>query len=382
MKTTFNLLTAISISVLSSSIFASSTNNYIIFVDAGSSGSRLHLFQYDNSSSFPVIQDVFSENTKPGLSSFADQPDAAGASLKKLFDDATQYLQKNGIDPSTVPVNVFATAGMRLLPHENQEAIYKNVKQFAKTNYSFPIEDVKTISGRMEGLYGWLDINYLLQNFQNHQPTIGSIDMGGASTQIAFATGDVRKPGDDIYIKLNGQPYTVFSKSFLRLGEDQARLTMMSDATAASCFPQNYAFNQTGIGNFNFSDCGNIYASIIQKQEVAEKIIPTNGKSFIAYSGFYYTYNFFGVDKTPDQSSLESSILNICNETWSQLQTNYPTTPAKYLSTYCADGMYQDNLLYGTYHLQGSQISVLNQINQQAIDWPMGAVLFRLTQNN
>ena len=93
MKKSFQLfLTAIIFSVVSTHAF--SKNNYIIYIDAGSSSSKLHIFEYEKSSSIPMIKDVFSESTKPGLSEYADHPESAGNSLKKLLDDATQFLSK------------------------------------------------------------------------------------------------------------------------------------------------------------------------------------------------------------------------------------------------------------------------------------------------
>lgn len=366
-------------SVLSVSAFANS-NNYIIYIDAGSTGSRLHIFEYEKSLSVPTIKDVYSESIKPGLSEYADHPESAGNSLKKLFDDAAQFLSVQGADLRTVPVNVFATAGMRLLPENKQQAIYLNVSNFIRNNYNFTIQDIKTISGKMEGLYSWLDINYLLENLQNHRPTVGSIDMGGASTQIAFATQDTSKPDDEVSLSIGNQYYKVFSKSFLGLGQDQARDTMLTDQSASHCFPKNYVVNNVSIGNFNILPCGAIYSKILQNQQVSKQLISTQGESFIAYSGIYFSYNFFYTDKTPDQISLETKIQNVCTKTWEQLQNDYPKIPAKYLSTYCANGVYHSKLIYDTYKIQGSQLMVANQINQKDIDWTLGAALYDLVQ--
>jgi Golgi nucleoside diphosphatase len=179
-------------SFLSAHAFADN-KNYTIFIDAGSSGSRLHIFEYEKSLPLPMIKDVFSESIKPGLSEYAAHPESAGQSLKKILDDANQFLLEKKINPHFIRVHLFATAGMRLLPEDKQQAIYRNVTNFIQNNYDFNTPDIRTISGKMEGVYSWLDVNYLLGNFQNNRTTTGTIDMGGASTQITFATNDLSK---------------------------------------------------------------------------------------------------------------------------------------------------------------------------------------------
>jgi len=380
MKKYFQLLVAIIISSALPANALAKNNNYIIYIDAGSTGSRLHIFQYEKSLSVPTIKDVFSVNIKPGLSEYADHPESSGHSLKKLFDDAAKFLLDQGADLRAVPVNLFATAGMRLLTEDKQQAIYLDVSNFIRNNYEFTIRDIKTISGKMEGFYGWLDINYLLENLQNHRATVGSIDMGGASTQIAFATKDTSKPDDEVSLNIDNQHYRVFSKSFLGLGQDQARDIMLIDQASSHCFPKNYVVNNVNIGNFNMLSCGSIYDKILKNQKASELLIPTQGESFVAYSGIYFSYNFFNVDKTPDQTSLETQIQNVCTQTWEQLQNDYPKVPEKYLSTYCANGVYHSKLIYDTYKIQGHQLTVANQINQKDIDWTLGAALYDLIQ--
>lgn len=375
-----SLFLAFLLSLSSISVFAGH-NQYAIFVDAGSTGSRLHVFQYDKTLPIPVIKDIFSESTKPGLSSYADHAEDAGASLQNSLDHAAQTLRNRGADIQFVSVHILATAGMRLLPEATQRRIYENVINYIKKNYQFAIGEVKTIDGQMEALYGWLDVNYLLENFQNRQPTVGSIDMGGASTQIAFAMQDLGWHDDVISLKISDQIYHVFTKSFLGLGLEQAGEAMKSHAAAGSCFPQNYRFSTSGIGDFSMAFCSSIYADIIENQQVSKKIAPIQGQPFIAYTGIYYTYNFFNVDKTPDQASLGAKIQYICSKTWNQLQSEFPTIAEKYLSTYCASGVYENLLLYKAYKIEGSQLTVANQINQKEIDWTLGAALYSLLEN-
>lgn len=51
---------------------------------------------------------------------------------------------------------------------------------------------------------------------------MGSMDLGGASTQIAFAVQDDLKGQDYLRVKLYGYPYNVYTHSFLCYGKNEA----------------------------------------------------------------------------------------------------------------------------------------------------------------
>ena len=363
------------------STYASSPQ-YAVMIDAGSSGSRAHVFEYTTSlpkPPIPLINDIYNKNTSPGLSSFANNPSAAGSSLKPILDEVARYLSSKNVDLSQVKISVLATAGMRLLPENEQQAIYANVRSFIRNNYAFSLstQNVRTISGTQEGLYGWLDVNYLSNNFAHPDSTVGSIDMGGASTQIAFATSDTSQPENEIDLTINNTRYRVFSKSFLGLGQNQALSAMTNNPNSSYCYPDGYNYN-TQSGAFNFSGCGAIYRGLIYAHNVEQKVIPTVGQNFIAYTGIFYTYDFFNVLQTPTNVALQSHINDICTKTWADLQSAYPAIPGKFLSTFCANGVYFYDLLYNTYRLQGSQLTVTSEINKTGIDWTLGALLYDL----
>ena len=362
--------------VLAPQVLFASTS-YKIYIDAGSTGSRIHLFQSDTAANtVPVITDLFNESVSPSLSSFALSPQNAGDSLKPLLDDVSNQLQQRGIT-TVVPVNVYATAGMRLLPVDQQSPIYADVTAFIKDNYSHLTPgDIKTISGKIEALYDWLDVNYLAENFQKHQATVGSLDLGGASTQLALETNDTTKPLDETSFSINGQAYRVFSISFLGLGQDQARGTIGNDLSAPSCYPQSYPMNGTEQGAYAFNNCHVNYESVLTKQDVSNQLISLADAKFIAFSGFYYTYKFFKPSLVADRTNYDAAINSVCAQSWEQLQQSYPAESAAYLSTYCANGAYVDDLLYDTYHLNDSQLSISTKVNGKSIDWTLGAALY------
>jgi len=369
------------ISVTNVLFAATPSTGYKIFIDAGSNSSRIHLFHYALSgNATPVITELFTEKAKPALASYASDPDNAGDSLKKILDATLSQLRGLGVT-TPVPVNVYATAGMGLLPVNQQNAIYREVTAFIKDNYTqLTPGDIQTIPGTMEGLYAWLEANYLAENFQNHQPTIGTIDMGGASTQLAFEATGTKPRNKTLPVTINGQPYRVFSVSFLGLGINQARASMGHSALNTRCYPANYPMNSSDVGDFSFSACQSSYSKIISGFHVHAQVPPLRGQKFLAFSGVYYAYHFFMPAATgaSKQLALEAQIKHVCAKPWSQLQSAYPSESKTNLATYCANGTYIDQLLYQSYHLTDAQLTINNKMNGKSMDWTLGAALYSL----
>jgi apyrase len=359
---------------LSTSVFAAS-ERYAIYIDAGSTSSKMHLYQYIQEDNKTNIKEIFSEKVKPGLSEYAEHPDNAPQSLKKALDDAVIQLQKLNVNEQGVALNILATAGMRLLTKEQQQAIYSAIKKDIEANYHFGNSVIETISGKMEGLYDWIDLNYLEGNFDLDKATLGAIDMGGASTQIAFETRDTSKLEGEVQFRYGNKIYHVFSKSFLGLGINKALFAMTQTENSGACFPTDSSAPRH---SFNQNICGDVYLSIINQYKIPEQLISFKDTHFALFSGAYYVYNFFGVEDG-SQLALDSRIKNICRMTWDEMKQEYKDSniPEDMLISYCANGVYLSKLFYDTYHLTWQQIWVTEKAhNKQPIDWTVGALLY------
>lgn len=66
--------------------------------------------------------------------------------------------------------------------------------------------------------------------------TVGSMDLGGASTQIAFAVQDDLNGSDYMHVKLYGYPYNVYTHSFLCYGKNEAEKMVMDKVIQVRCF--------------------------------------------------------------------------------------------------------------------------------------------------
>lgn len=233
---------------------------YGIVIDAGSSGSRLHIYKWQdpnyaalaeqaknsdeaNLKSVPKIyqSEDWLYKIKPGLSSFENHPDKAYKKhIKPLLKFAETIIPKEKIKDT--PVFLQATAGMRLLKKKTQDKILENICNGIKKHSKFNIDDcsnqIQVIDGETEGIYGWLSLNYLSGHFDNYDVassehfTFGFMDMGGASAQIAFVPSDkndIDRHREDIATvilkSINGdlQQWDVFVSTWLGFGANQAR---------------------------------------------------------------------------------------------------------------------------------------------------------------
>ena len=169
----------------------------------------------------------------------------------------------------------------------------------------------------------------------------------------------------------------------MRLGQDRARAVINRYNQTNACYPLNFAFNpdnKNELGQFNFSTCRSLYADLLLQHQIAKQLPRIPHKQFIAYSGVYFTLNFFNADTTPDSATVGSHVQTECTKPWDEFKkSNASKAPEKYLAGYCANGAYLTELLYQTYQLKPDQLTVTNEINKQKIDWTLGAVLARTT---
>src|ERR1700728_1002264 len=169
---------------------------YVLMIDAGSTGSRIHVYQFNNCGSSPELEDETFKMTEKnpngsGLSSYPDDPEAAAKSLDVLMDVAMTAVPENMRACS--PVAVKATAGLRRLGIEKSEKILEAVRHRLETSYPFPVvskeeNGVAVMDGSDEGVYAWITTNYLLGKIggPDHSETAAVFDLGGGSTQIVF----------------------------------------------------------------------------------------------------------------------------------------------------------------------------------------------------
>ena len=172
-----------------------------------------------------ILEDELWQEKKPGLSSYAEKPSDGAASISALLDLAKERIPEAAW--SRTPVTLRATAGLRLLPQQQSEALILAVKNTLDTS-GFVNEGVDIMSELDEGVFGWLTVNYLLHALDQPADSYVALDLGGGSTQITFAPRDqatlATAPASYLHTaSVFGKEQTLYTHSYLGAGLMAAR---------------------------------------------------------------------------------------------------------------------------------------------------------------
>ncbi|KAJ2610579.1 Guanosine-diphosphatase [Coemansia sp. RSA 1365] len=209
---------------------------YVLMIDAGSTGSRIHVYKFNYCKTNPELEDEVFKQLEPGLSSFKDNVDGAAHSLDGLMEVAMRSVPKSM--HKCTPIAVKATAGLRMLGSEKSNYILNAVERHLREDYPFRLisnSPVEIMEGKNEGIYAWITVNYLLGTLgDSEHNTAATFDLGGGSTQIVFEPrfelwdkktgGPKMASGEHRYeMTYGGQEYTLYQHSYLGYGLMEAR---------------------------------------------------------------------------------------------------------------------------------------------------------------
>ncbi|EKF27055.1 nucleoside phosphatase, putative,guanosine diphosphatase, putative [Trypanosoma cruzi marinkellei] len=226
---------------------------YSIVIDAGSTGSRVHVFRYNLTSNphagnfswngtrlslMPFLRlddELFVENYEP-LSKL-NNPNDAVASLSPLLEAAKAYIPESL--HACVPIELKATAGLRRIGRERAEAVLNVVRRFFARGpfwMQSELDSVRILEGWEEGPLAWLTVNYLRGALNGDNNTATILDLGGGSTQIVMYPTDPKAL--DAYaefsyaLKVNGRSFVVYQHSYEGNGLHAAKEQLLQAVAA------------------------------------------------------------------------------------------------------------------------------------------------------
>ncbi|QSH40086.1 hypothetical protein P0136_01520 [Lentisphaerota bacterium ZTH] len=364
-------------------IFPAAAADYSAIIDAGSSGSRIYLYQNctaTDGSPEAVLLQLNNNKITPGIASFATTPAMIGSYISPLLHSVRNKLEELGINEKEVDFYLLATAGMRVVAPSLQAALYSNLIDYLKANTDFKIQDVTTISGKYEGAFNWIAVNSLRNtlNSDNLEANAGVLDLGGASLEIAFATNRQNFPQKDIVkFKYGRKKYILYSQSYLGLGQDMARYQFSNDP---ACFPREYPMPDglTGTGNYHQA-LANV-KRLIRTHKISRFTakLPDMNK-FIALSGFVYIITPLELSSFYSIKDIEKASLHFSQKTWPQLLQEFPDD--NYLYSYYFNSILIINLLKALGFSHSSKMEATNMIGEKDISWTRGAAIFFVAGN-
>jgi guanosine-diphosphatase len=304
------------------------------------------------------------------------------------------------------PIQLKATAGLRLLGKERADAILDAVYTLFK-QFPFVVtsrDAVIVMDGKDEGPYAWMTVNFLLKSLTNSAgaaKTAAVLDMGGASTQIVFRPDDESVmdsvTADRTYhVATEGYATRVYTHSHLGYGLKQAGKQMMAaaakhgDEKAFSCFPKGTSEKIDGVTASNtegaeqsFGKCLAVAEGILQK----DKTCPTTSCSFNGipqpalpgtFTGQVYAFSYF-FDRMEPFLGPEGGVSSV-GALKAMAEGVCEGTEAKYTAhnkgTYCMDLAYLYAILKTGYDMSDStELHIRKKINGIETAWTLGAMM-------
>ncbi|CAL8315969.1 unnamed protein product [Merluccius merluccius] len=230
---------------------------YGVMFDAGSTGTRIHVYTFiQQGAGLPVLDNEMFHSVKPGLSAYADSPGTAAHTVRTLLKVAKKTVPR--LEWKRTPVILRATAGFRLLAPDKAQALLRQVAGvFEESPFLLPDDGVSVMNGTNEGVLAWITINFLTGHlYANAKNTVGILDLGGGSTQITFLP-KLRKtiegsPGADFVAQFEvfNSSHELYSHSYLGNGLMAARLATLGALGAeglewrlfsSSCLPSKFS---------------------------------------------------------------------------------------------------------------------------------------------
>lgn len=398
------------------------TEKYAVIFDAGSTGSRVHVFRFDpNMDLLRIGQDFeFYDKTNPGLSSYADDPQAAALSLKPLLLEG-QAVVPEELRPQT-PVKLGATAGLRMLKNGASDEILQAVRDLFKNESSleYKAEWVSILEGSEEASYMWIAINYLSGRIGKPYPdTVATVDLGGGSVEMTYAISEetaanAPKCSNDgeAYVHekyILGTKYHLYAYSYLYYGQLAARAEIfkVSRNSTNPCILDGYhGFYTYGGETYeassppsgsSFKKCRQVTLKALKLDAPCEHEKCTfngtwgggggEGQENVYLASFFFDIAIEAGIISPNVPSASARPIDFkraarlaCVTKYEDVKTVFPNVYDEDLPYLCMDLVYEYSLLVDGFGLDPfKKVTLVRQINYQnsliGAAWPLGSAI-------
>ncbi|XP_073323457.1 ectonucleoside triphosphate diphosphohydrolase 7-like [Pagrus major] len=444
--------------------------NYGIVVDCGSSGSRVFVYYWPPHNGNPhTLLDIRQmkdrdrkpvvKKIKPGISTLAKTPVQASDYLHPLLSFAAAHVPKN--KHKETPLYILCTAGMRLLPESVQAAILEDLVTDVPLEFDFLFSrsHAEVISGKQEGVYAWIGINFVLGRFdhadeedatvevttgsQNQRPisrrrTVGIMDMGGASLQIAyevpssitFTSPEEEEAGKTVLAEFNlgcdvehtQHVYRVYVTTFLGFGGNMARQRYEDQLVNNTLSKNRFLTTQTGLsedkpwldpclpgglsdtvvrdnrtlylrGQGDWTRCQEavrpflgLHNGTMSPGGVYQAPINFSNSEFYGFSEFFYcTEDVLRLGGQYDSGKYSRAAMDYCSTKWSTLKQRLDNklfsqqADISRLKYQCFKSAWMYEVLHSGFRFPADypSLKTAQLVYDKEVQWTLGAILFK-----
>ncbi|NXG17982.1 ENTP4 diphosphohydrolase, partial [Grallaria varia] len=446
--------------------------NYGIVVDCGSSGSRIFVYCWPRHNGNPHdlldIKQMRDKNRKPvvmkikpGISEFASSPDKVSDYISPLLSFAAEHVPR--AKHKETPLYILCTAGMRILPESQQKAILEDLLTDIPVQFDFLFSDshAEVISGKQEGVYAWIGINFVLGRFEHtddeepmvevHIPgtenqesifrkrTVGILDMGGVSTQIAyevpktvsFASSQQEEVAKNLLAEFNlgcdahqtEHVYRVYVATFLGFGGNAARQRYEDSLFSSTMLKNRLLGKQTGLsadspfldpclpldaqdeihqngqvlylrGTGDFSVCREMLQPFMNKTNetqtslngVYQPAVHFQNSEFYGFSEFYYcTEDVLRMGGDYNAAKFTKAAKDYCATKWSVLRERFDRglyashADLHRLKYQCFKSAWMYEVFHSgfSFPVSYNNLKTALQVYDKEVQWTLGAILYR-----
>ncbi len=321
--------------------------------------------------------------------------------LNILFSTAQKVLIETvGLskdDLEKVPVYLRATAGVRTLVDEDKKHELLKLVSSVMEESGFQSKGAAIISGQEEGVYAWLSNNDVLGRLeQGADQTLGIIEMGGGSLQVAFSPETNDWHNEDLKpffteIIVGENRYPLYAFSYENLGQRQAVKTICESDTTNSC-QKNCALSKNTLGDYK--SCRRYFNEHLNKDQKCSPNCGLNGIYQAKPRGYWIGLsNIEHLAREMDiellnVESLEKTGRDFCQKPYKELKELYPKLKDRFQEFYCVTTAYLSSILFGDHEaFDGigldvhSGLETLHKTNTEEASWARGFILLEKLNN-
>ncbi|MBP6218608.1 MAG: hypothetical protein KA436_08485 [Oligoflexales bacterium] len=383
-------------------------SEYALMIDAGSTGTRLHIFEISVKNKQPKVKEIKANRneitTRNGpLHQLAEKMDKDEVEnyLNVLFSTAQKVLIKTrGLTKDAlkkVPVYLRATAGVRALVDEDKNRLLRLVSSVMEQS-GFQSRGAAVLSGQEEAVYAWLSTNDALGRLeQGADQTLGIIEMGGGSLQVAFSPKTNDWDNEELKrffteIKVGDKSYPIYAFSYENLGQKQAIKTICESDTTNAC-QVNCALSKNSLGDYHL--CQKYFSEQLNKDHKCSPHCGLNGMyqgihqgDWIGLSNINHLSREMDVELI-NVESLEKAGRDFCQKPYKELKELYPKLKDRFQEFYCVTTAYLSSILFGDHEAfdgigldAHSGLKNLNQTNTEESSWARGFIFLEKLNRN